>query len=237
MRKEQIIEAIRGKLIVSCQALESEPMYSPTYPIMKHFALAAMQGGAGGIRANTVRDILAIKEEVPLPVIGIIKREYPDSPIYITPTLAEVEELMGAGPEIIAFDATWRKRPGGVALEEMTALCRQKYPHQVFMADCSTLEEGVRAQELGFDLIGTTLAGYTDATRGMALPNFDLMKALVQKGCKVVAEGGICTPRQLKATYETGVHAAVVGSAITRPLEITRRFFAAVPQGDGGQRT
>lgn len=229
MGKEQIIEAIRGKLIVSCQALEDEPMYSPAYPIMKHFALAAFQGGAGGIRANTVRDILAIKEAVSLPVIGIIKRGYPDNPIYITPTLAEVEELMAAGPEIVAFDATRRERPDGKTLEEMIAICRARYPEQVFMADCSTFEEGMRARELGFDLIGTTLAGYTADTEGIELPAFDLMKRLVENGCTVVAEGGICTPEQLRAAYETGIHAAVVGSAITRPLDITRRFFAAVP--------
>lgn len=228
MEGKVILEKIRGKLIVSCQALPSEPMYSAEYPIMKHFAKAAMLGGAGGIRANTVRDIAAIKGEVPLPVIGIIKAEYPDSSVYITPTMAEVESLVEIGCDIIAMDATDRLRPGRGTLNALFEECRQRWPRQLFMADCSNVEEGLNAWKLGFDLIGTTMAGYTPYTKDRTIPDFDMMKALVECGCRVIAEGGIWSPEELKQALDLGAHAAVVGTAITRPMEITRRYAAAV---------
>ena len=228
MEGKEILENIRGKLIVSCQALPIEPMYSAEYPIMKHFAKAAMLGGAGGIRANTVRDIAAIKGEVPLPVIGIIKVDYADSPIYITPTIAEVESLVEVGCDIIAMDATNRPRPQNGTLNALFEECRRRWPKQLFMADCSNVEEGLNAWKLGFDLIGTTMAGYTPYTKGRTLPDFEMMKALAEHGCRVIAEGGIWSPYELKQALDIGAHAAVVGSAITRPMEITHRYAAAL---------
>ena len=224
MEREAVLERIRGNLIVSCQALPHEAMYSTEYPIMKHFANAALLGGAGGIRASSVRDILAIRQEVPLPVIGIIKREYKGNPVFITPTFHEVEELVQTGCEIIAMDATCRERPDGDTLAVLIARCREAFPHQLFMADCSDVQEGLRAWELCFDLIGTTLAGYTEGTRGKLLPDFTMIEHLVQAGCRVIAEGGIWTPEQLAQAMRCGAFAAVVGTAITRPMEITRRF-------------
>lgn len=224
---ERILDTIRGGLIVSCQALENEPLHS-SY-IMQRMAVAAMYGGAVGIRANSVSDILEIRKEVKLPVIGIIKRVYDDSDVYITPSMKEVDELMTVRPEIIALDATKRMRPGKRSLEDFFAEVRAKYPEQIFMADCSTLEEGLNAAKIGFDILGTTLSGYTSYSKGSELPNMELIQQLVKSGEKpVIAEGGIWTPEQLKHILGTGVLAAVVGTAITRPMEITKRFVNAI---------
>lgn len=227
-----VLDQIRGRLIVSCQALPEEAMYSAEYPIMLHFARAAQRGGAGGIRANSVRDISAIRAAVQLPVIGIIKRKYGDNPVCITPTFREVEELMETGCEIIAMDATARQRPDGEPLENLFAKCRKAWPHQLFMADCSDRAEGLLAHAMGFDLIGTTLSGYTDASQGVTLPNLELIRSLAEAGCRVIAEGGIWTPQQLVQAMECGAFASVVGTAITRPMEITRRFTEAVRGND-----
>ena len=227
MKNMDVLEKIRGRLIVSCQALESEPLYCREHSIMDYMAKAAFLGGAGGIRANSIRDIQAIRKAVDLPLIGIIKKDYPDSEIYITPTMEEVDQLVLAGCDVIALDATNRTRPKGLGLEEFFSVCREKYPDQLFMADCSTYSEGMRAAALGFDLIGTTLAGYTPYTKGRSLPDFEMMERLVNSGCRVIAEGGVWSPEQLTTAFSKGVFAAVAGSAITRPMEITKRFAAA----------
>lgn len=228
MNKNAFFEQVRGKLIVSCQALPEEPLHSSF--IMGRMAYAAFLGGAAGIRANTVEDITEIRKTVDLPIIGIIKKVYEDhSDVYITPTMAEVDALVDCGVEAIALDATDRVRPGGLTLAEFFPLVRAKYPDQLFMADCSSVEEGMRAAELGFDLIGTTMAGYTPYTKGRSLPPFDMIETLVKEcGKPVIAEGNISTPEHLRQAMETGVLTVVVGSAITRPMEITKRFVAAL---------
>lgn len=227
MDNDKILEQIKGKLIVSCQALETEPLYD-SY-IMAKMAWAAYLGGAAGIRCNTVKDIKAIKETVGLPVIAIIKQVYPDSEVYITPTMKEVDALAELGCEIIAIDATNRVRPGGETLESFFTKVREKYPNQLFMADTSCFDEGKRAEELGFDLIGTTMAGYTPYTKGTPLPDFNLMERYVKElHSPIIAEGGIWVPEELKKAMDIGVHAAVVGTAITRPMDITKRFVNAI---------
>lgn len=227
MTHQECLNALRGRLIVSCQALEDEPLYSDF--IMSRMACAAREGGAAGIRANTVKDIAAIRQAMNLPVIGLIKRVFPDSPVYITPTMEEIDALAKTGCEIIALDATCRPRPGGETLDALFAKARKKYPHQLFMADVSTRQEGVHAGEIGFDLVGTTLSGYTEESRGRTLPDFELMAALAGAlSCPVIGEGGIWTPEQLRRAMDCGVHACVVGTAITRPREITRRFVRAL---------
>lgn len=223
MTNKEILDKIKGGLIVSCQALASEPLYD-SY-IMSKMALAAKLGGAVGIRANTVVDIKAIKERVDLPLIGIIKQEYDDSDVYITPTMKEVDALVETGCEIIAIDATNRLRPNGATLEVFFTKVREKYPNQLFMADTSCFDEGKKAEELGFDLIGTTMAGYTPYTKGTPLPDFNLMQRYVSElHTPVIAEGGIWVPEQLKKAIDIGVHSAVVGTAITRPRDITKHF-------------
>jgi len=230
MTNEEILKKIKGGLVVSCQALESEPLYD-SY-IMAKMAWAAYLGGAVGIRCNTVVDIKAIKEKVDLPVIAIIKQVYDDSDVYITPTMKEVDALAQIGCEIIALDATDRLRPNGVTFEEFFTEVRNKYPNQLFMADTSCFEEGKKAEELGFDLIGTTMAGYTPYTKGTPLPDFSLMERYVKElHTPVIAEGGIWVPEELKKVFDIGVHSAVVGTAITRPMDITKRFVKAITRG------
>lgn len=227
---QAILNRIKGGLVVSCQALKEEPLYS-SY-IMSRMAYAAMLGGAVGIRANTIADIMEIKKTVSLPIIGIIKEVYGDCDVYITPTMKEVDALVECGVSIIAADATdsdKRPRPDGKSLDEFFGEVREKYPDQLFMADCSNYEEGMHAAEIGFDLIGTTMNGYTAYTKGTELPNIELMRQLARDcGKPVIAEGGIWLPDQLKAALDAGVHAAVIGGAITRPMEITKRFVAAI---------
>ena len=222
---EKKVESLKGKLIVSCQALPHEPLHSPY--IMGRMALAAKEGGAYGIRANTKEDIKEIKDTVDLPVIGIVKRDYPDSKVYITPTMKEVDELMEVKPEIIAVDATQELRPGGVTLDGFFEEVRKKYPDQLWMADCSTIEEAIHADKLGFDFIGTTLVGYTDQSRDdrIEADDFRILRKIIEKvEHKVIAEGNINTPKKVQRVIELGAYSVVVGSAITRPQLITKTF-------------
>lgn len=225
--KKEILEKIKGGLVVSCQALETEPLYS-SY-IMGRMAYAAMEGGAVGIRANTPQDIAEIRKTVDLPVIGLYKVVTEGSDVYITPTMAEIDALMEAGPEIIAMDATDRVRANGMTIREFFPQVREKYPDMLFMADCSTYEDALRAQELGFDLAGTTLCGYTEETAGTEIPCYGLLREMCGKlDIPVIAEGGIWERAQLQQAFACGIHAAVVGTAITRPRDITRRFVDAI---------
>ena len=206
-------------LIVSCQALQDEPLHSAF--IMSKMALAAKEGGAVGIRANGVEDIKAIKSEVDLPVIGIIKINYDGLKPYITPTMKEVDALIDAKVDVVAVDATMNQT------EEFLKSLKEKYPNQKFMADVSTIEEGLRAEAIGFDYIGTTLVGYTEQSKG--LNNFDVLEGLVEK-CKkpVVAEGNFDTPEKARKALEAGAYTVVVGGAITRPQLITKKFSEEV---------
>ena len=219
------VESLKGKLIVSCQALPHEPLHSSF--IMGRMALAAKEGGAYGIRANTKEDIQEIRHNVDLPVIGIVKRDDADSEVYITPTMKEVDELMEVGPEIIALDATGRLRPEGVALKDFFRQVKEKYPDQLWMADCSTVEEALHADKLGFDFIGTTMVGYTRQSEGDRIEedDFRILREIIAKAKhKVIAEGNVNTPQKVKRVIELGAYSVVVGSAITRPQLITREF-------------
>ncbi|MEW9700377.1 N-acetylmannosamine-6-phosphate 2-epimerase [Paenibacillus sp. SI8] len=225
--KHTMLDRIQRKLVVSCQALPEEPLHSPF--IMGRMAYAAFLGGASGIRANSVADINEIKKHVDLPIIGIIKQVYPGSEVFITPTMKEVDALYQEGVDMIAMDATNRIRPDGSTIEELFPKLRETYKDQLFMADCSTYEEAVRAAELGFDCVGTTLSGYTEATKGRSLPDFEMVEKLLGTvSVPVIAEGGISTPEELKRMFELGIHSAVVGSIITRPMEITKKFIKAI---------
>lgn len=220
-----MVGEIKKHLIVSCQALEDEPLHSSF--IMSRMAVAAMQGGAKGIRANSIEDIEAIKKAVPLPVIGIIKRDYKDSDVYITPTYEDVDHLVQVGCDIIAMDATISMRPGCISLDTFFKKVKEKYPKQLFMADCSTVEETVHADELGFDFIGTTLVGYTSQSKGDQInaDDFKIIRDILkQVKHPVIAEGNIDTPQKAKRVLELGCYSVVVGSIITRPQIITKRF-------------
>lgn len=220
-KRDFMLEQIKGKLVVSCQALPDEPLHSSF--IMGRMALAAKEGGAVGIRAQSKEDILEIKKVTGLPVIGIVKRFYQDSEIYITPTKKEVEELFEAGCEIIALDATPRPRPNGEKMEDLVALIHSR--NLPAMADCSTYEEAVNAEKIGFDCVSTTLCGYTPYSENLPGPNLALIRKLAENlKIPVLAEGKINTPEDLKAVFEAGAYSAIVGGAITRPQNITKRF-------------
>ena len=233
MGTEDRIRALKGKLIVSCQALPQEPLHSSF--IMGRMARAAKEGGAAGIRANTKEDIKEIQEVTGLPVIGIVKRDYPDSAVYITPTMKEIEELMEVKPEIIAIDATGALRPGNVTLADFFHQIKEKYPEQKLMADCSTIEEAFFADELGFDFIGTTMVGYTPQSRGMkiAAKDFEILRTILKKvKHPVIAEGNVNSPEKAKRVIELGSYAVVVGSSITRPQLITKGYAEAVDSAE-----
>ena len=227
----KMLNEIKGRLVVSCQALDEEPLHS-SY-IMGKMSLAAKEGGASGIRANSKEDIIAIKDEVSLPVIGIVKRNYEDSEIYITATKREIDELIESCCEMIALDATMRIRPGNLSLSELVSYAREKSPTVELMADIASIEDAINAEKLGFDCVGTTLLGYTKETNGRKPYDNDfafLKDVLKEVSIPVIAEGNINTPKMLKRVLEIGAHAAVVGGAITRPQQITAQFVAEISE-------
>ncbi|CQR46328.1 Putative N-acetylmannosamine-6-phosphate 2-epimerase [Paraliobacillus sp. PM-2] len=225
----EIFEALNKKLVVSCQALEDEPLHSSF--IMGRMAVAALQGGGSGIRANSVSDIKEIKQQVDLPVIGIIKQDYPDSEVFITATQKEVKALIEAQTDMIAIDATLRKRPNNESLKDLVDLVKEQAPHIKLMADCSTVEEAMEAERLGFDCASTTLVGYTKETEGqnIADDDFKIFKQFIDAvNIPIVAEGKIDTPEKANTVLELGATFVVVGSAITRPQLITEKFYNAI---------
>lgn len=216
-----MLNMVRGKLIVSCQALSDEPLHSSF--IMGKMAMAAKEGGASAIRAQGVDDINEIKRVTNLPVVGIIKRNYDDSDIYITPTIKEVYELLETDCEMIALDATGRKRPNNENVKDL--LCAIHRRGKIAMADVSTLKEGIEAERLGFDCVSTTLSGYTPYSTKCDGVDFCLLEKLVGiLDIPVICEGRISTPEDLKRAFDLGAYSAVVGGAITRPQQITKRF-------------
>lgn len=230
MEKHSIISRFKNGLIVSCQALEGEPLHGSE--IMARMAVAAEMGGAVGIRANGVEDVIAIKRSTSLPVIGIIKKEYIGYEPYITPSMDEIKQLVNAGADIIAVDATKRIRPDNLNAEDFIRLIKKSYADILVMADISTFEEAVNAQEYGVDLVSTTLSGYTDYSPQISEPDFELIRK-ASKAIKIplIAEGRIETPEQAKRCIMEGAYAIVIGGAITRPQLITRKYTAFLKTG------
>ncbi|KRN94956.1 N-acetylmannosamine-6-phosphate 2-epimerase [Pediococcus stilesii] len=227
--ENRFFDAVKGKLIISCQALPDEPLHSSF--IMARMARAAKMAGAAGIRANSVVDIQAIQDETGLPIIGIAKTDYPDSDVYITPTMKEMRAVAATGVEVVACQVTGEKRPNDEKLEDIVKQFRDEFPDTLLMADTDIMENALEADRLGFDIIGTTMRGYTSASKGLNIADndFEYLKDLLKKvQHPVVAEGKIDSPEKLKRCLDLGCHSVVVGGAITRPLEIATRFIDAI---------
>lgn len=221
-----ILEKIKGSVIVSVQAMPDEPLYAEQ--CIDAMMASVINGGAGGLRVAGVRDVKNAKK-YNVPVIGITKPDkLPENwmeVVYITPTLKDAEALINAGADIIAFDGTSRPRPSNCKLEEMIELIHSA--NRLAMADISTYEEGIICMDLGVDILSTTLSGYTlESKKDDNLPDFELLNKLVQKtSAPVILEGRIWEPRDVKKSFEYGAHSVVIGSAITRPQLITKRFI------------
>lgn len=222
-----IINRLKGKVVVSCQAMPSEPLYLEK--CMAAMMKSVIKGGAGGLRVAGARDVRNAKRLFDVPVIGLTKPDVIPANwqeiVYITPTVKEVIELVEAGADIIAFDGTMRPRPDGAKLEDLIKYI--KLNKRVSMADISTLEEAQNAEKLGADILSTTLSGYTQFSQNRGDgPDFELLKELVENtNLPVVLEGRIWEPAEVTKAFEIGAHCVVIGSAITRPQLITKRFI------------
>lgn len=225
-RVEAFVEQVRGRLIVSCQALSHEPLFGAE--MMARMAVAAEQGGAAAIRANTPADIAAIRKSVRLPIIGLYKDDIPGYPVYITPTLRHALEVAEAGADVIAIDATARMRPEPGTLADFIGRIHLQTGLPV-LADISTLAEGEAAVAAGADMISTTMSGYTEDSPSQREPDLDLVARLsLAVAVPVLAEGRYRTPEQASNALSVGALAVVVGGAITRPQEITKHFVEAL---------
>lgn len=219
------LATIHGGLIISCQPEGQEAFYTQSFTC--GMAAAAELGGAVALRLNSPETVQAVRPHTQLPIIGLWKQVHADSDVYITPTLAAAEAILRAGADMIAIDATPRSRPQQQRLSEIVT--ELKAQEASLMADVSTLSEAIQAVEMGFDCIGTTLAGYTPYSRQCTGPDFELLQELVQAGVgPVILEGRIWTPEEAQKGLELGAYAVVVGSAITRPHLIAKRFVRAL---------
>jgi len=218
----QLVDSLRGGLIVSVQAWKGSAIDDPA--VLAAMARAAQEGGAVAVRIQGVDHLRAVRARVEIPIVGLIKREYPGFEPYITPTFAEIGAIAATGAEIAAFDATARERPGGARVETMIQAIHAA--GMAAMADCATAAEGRAAAAAGADLVATTLCGYTAGTAGVSLPALDLVRELssVIEKTLVVCEGGVQRPEQLRAAFEAGAGAVVVGTAITNTDWLVREF-------------
>lgn len=200
-------------LIVSCQAPTSSPLHHPS--VIAAMAKAALNQGATAVRIDTPAHIQAVREQTDAPIIGLWKRQFPDSEIYITPQFDQALELAQAGADWIAIDATNRPRPGGETLHILIDQIHRQLNKPVF-ADVDTLESANLAFDAGADLLATTLYGYTPSTRHLTPPGYNLLEQLVQQfSCPIVCEGGISSPEMAQKALDLGAIAVVVGTDIT----------------------
>jgi N-acylglucosamine-6-phosphate 2-epimerase len=223
------VHLLKRGLIVSCQAEEGSPFDDPIF--IAAFAKAAELGGAVAVRIRDVKNIKAVRKEVKLPIIGLTKGTYPSGYVLITPRLKDVEELIKAGTDIIAIDATSRIRPNGIDGATFLREVKKRFDIPI-IADISDLNEGIKAAESGADYISTTLSGYTEySAAGYDKPDLELVKQLAASvNLPVIAEGKFWTPEEAKTAIKLGAHAVCVGTAITRPVEIVRRFVKALQE-------
>ena len=220
-----ILEKLKNEIIISVQAMKGEPLYEET--ALTAMMKSVVNGGAKGLRLAGARDVKNAKKLFDIPVIGLTKPDkLPDNwkeIVYITPTLKEVNELIEANADIIATDATLRERPKESLKEILKYI---KAHNKLAMADISTFEEGVKARELGFDIISTTLSGYTQNSDCASVePDFKLLSNLAKEvDCPIFLEGRVWEPSEVKKAFDLGAYSVVIGSAVTRPQLIVKRF-------------
>lgn len=223
MKKEETLKKIKNGLIVSCQARKGWAMYGPK--IMAAFSKAAEEGGAVGIRATDPENIRAIREVTDLPIIGIYKQWYEDFEVYITPTYQSAVDVIEAGANIVAIDGTQRPRPNNESLEEIVSKIHHNFPDILVMADCATLEEGKLAEKMNIDIVSTTLNGYTQETENIHSFDKQFVKDLTQHlKIPIIAEGHIGSKEDINDALNSGAFSIVIGTAITRPEIITKKF-------------
>ncbi len=223
---EAVLEALRGGLIVSVQAEAGSPLNSPETIAL--LARAAVANGAAGLRVEGLARIAAVRRATPVPVIGIVKRSYAGYEPYITASEREIAEVTAAGATVVAFDATARPRPGGRDVAAVVAAIHAR--GLLAMADCATADDVGRAAGAGAQIVATTLCGYTEQTRGTALPALDLVRACAAVGAFAICEGGVASVADLRAAFAAGADAVVVGTAITNVDVLVRRFAGATPR-------
>jgi len=227
-----LTESLHAGLIVSCQALQDEPLFGSAH--MVAMARAAVQGGAVALRANGPEDIAAIRSAIKVPIIGLYKIDFPGCEVRITPTIEQAVQVIEAGADIVAIDATDRPHPGGTAANLIAQIRRRT--DRPILADVATLAEGIAAAAAGAEFVATTLSGYTAYSPARMEPDFflldQLVKALSPTRTPVIAEGHITTPAQAFQALQLGAHAVVIGSAITRPQWITAQFVNGLQKGN-----
>ncbi len=222
-----VLERLRGGLIVSVQAYADSVLNTPETIAL--LARCAVANGAAGLRVEGAARIAAVRAAVAVPIVGIVKRAHPGFEPYITTTPSEVAEVAAAGADVVAFDATYRARPGGTSV---TGLIRAAHDLGLLaMADCAAELEARAAATAGADIVATTLAGYTPQTHRLRLPALELTAALATFHPFAVCEGGVASPADARAAFAAGAAAVVVGTAITNVDELVRRFVAAAPRG------
>ena len=222
-----IFEQWRGGLIVSCQAPADSPLAKPE--IIAAFAQVAEQNGAVGVRIDAPENIAAVKSKIKIPVLGIYKIVGEQSAVYITPTFDSAAQIAAANADVIALDATFRARPNDEKIENIIKRIRENIK-QPIAADIATFDEGLKAEESGFDAVITTLSGYTDETKHIIRPDFELIEKLSEKlSVPLLCEGRLSSPEDVKRAFDCGAFAVVVGSAITGVDYLVKKFVAAIP--------
>lgn len=233
-RAQELLATLRGSLIVSVQAARGEPLFAPEHILA--MSLSVINGGARGLRLESAEHIAFVRKCTGVPIVGLIKDEsVPEEDrlkkVYITPTFNDCAAIARAGADVVALDATMRRRPDDSTVEEIFKRVHDELDKLVW-ADVSTAEEGANAARAGADIISTTLSGYTEETRVSpeTPPDFPLLSKLVEATkLPIILEGRVWTPDDVKEAYRRGAWAVVVGSAITRPQLITNRFVKALP--------
>lgn len=224
-KKKAILDSMKGGLVVSCQVQHDDPVYSMDFVVK--MAIAAEWGGAVGIRANSPDQIKEIRKNVTLPIIGLYKIWHDDTDVFITPTLEAAKQVWEAGADIIALDCTAQITHEGRPAYELLPIVKKEIPEAIIFADVSNYEEAKRAVEMGADIVGPTLYGYTEETKHIEQPDLrEFARMCRDFGDQVcmMMEGHVYTPEDAMKCIYLGAHSVVVGSAITRPHLITKRF-------------